>query len=318
MAQPFAVDVSEEALADLTARLALSRLPDVGPAGEEWTMGTPKAVVEQLLAHWKEGYDWRAAEAALNLMPQFTMDVPTTTAYTDGEPMNVHFVHKRGASDDAVPLLLLHGWPGSFWEFEKVLEPLTGGIGHPGSGLTQSFHVVAPSLPGYTFSEAPRTMGFDVAAVGRLFDSLMHELGYHEYVVQGGDWGAVIAKGMGVTCADSGCKAVHVNVSPAAPFASFCSEEASEVAAQMPIGRAPPGVELSDDEQAAADAAAAFQAVETGYQQIQGTKPQTLGYGLNDSPAGLLACALPPSPPPAMTSSNGNRRRDHGEVSRLE
>ena len=220
MAQPFAVDVSEEALADLTARLALSRLPDVGPAGEEWTMGTPKAVVEQLLAHWKQGYDWRAAEAALNLMPQFTMDVPTTTAYTDGEPMNVHFVHKRGASDDAVPLLLLHGWPGSFWEFEKVLEPLTGGIGHPGSGLTQSFHVVAPSLPGYTFSEAPRTMGFDVAAMGRLFDSLMHELGYHEYVVQGGDWGAVIAKGMGVTCADSGCKAVHVNVSAAAPFAS--------------------------------------------------------------------------------------------------
>jgi pimeloyl-ACP methyl ester carboxylesterase len=186
--EPFRVEIPDSALEDLKARLVLSRLPDPGPAGDSWAMGTPRSVALQLLEHWRDGYDWRAAEATLNEMPQFTMDVPTTTQYTDGEPMNVHFVHKRGASEDAVPLLLLHGWPGSFWEFEGVLDPLTNGIGHPGSGLTQSFHVVAPSLPGYTFSEAPRTMGFDVAAMGRLFDRLMIELGYTEYVVQGGDW----------------------------------------------------------------------------------------------------------------------------------
>lgn len=186
--QPYKVQVPDGALDDLAARLALTRLPDVGPAGDGWAMGTPRSVVCQLLEYWREGYDWRAAETKLNEMPQFTMDVPTTTQYTDGKPMNVHFVHKKGASEDAVPLLLLHGWPGSFWEFEKVLTPLANGIGHVGSGLTQSFHVVAPSLPGYTFSEAPRTMGFDVAAMGRLFDKLMHELGYPEYVVQGGDW----------------------------------------------------------------------------------------------------------------------------------
>jgi hypothetical protein len=186
--QPFTVQVEASALEDLAARLALARLPDAGPAGESWSMGAPRSVVAQLLDHWRDGFDWRAAEAKLNEMPQFTMAVPTTTQYTDGAPMQVHFVHKKGASEDAVPLLLLHGWPGSFWEFEQVLEPLTNGIGHPGGGLTQSFHVVAPSLPGYTFSEAPRTMGFDVAAMGRLFDRLMLELGYTEYVVQGGDW----------------------------------------------------------------------------------------------------------------------------------
>ena len=271
-------------------------------------MGTPRTVVSQLLDHWRDEYDWRTAEAKLNEIPQFTMDVPTSMQYTDGDPMNLHFVHKRGGSDDAVPLLLLHGWPGSFWEFERVLDPLTNGFGHPGSGLTQTFHVVAPSLPGYTFSEAPRTMGFDVAAMGRLFDRLMIELGYTEYVVQGGDWvriisqtpiecaaiptalewlesehcafpnalqcvsnypqGAVIARCIGVNA--PGCKAVHVN---------------------MPIGRPPrgEGVEMSEDEKLAAERASQFQAVETGYQSIQGTKPQTLGYGLHDSPAGLLA-----------------------------
>ena len=179
----FQLSIGEDSIRDLQARLACARVPDTGPAGDSWVMGCPKGVISDLLAYWRNHYDWRKAEAALNTLPQFTADVPTTTSFGDGAPMEVHFVHQRSAVVDATPLLLLHGWPGSFWEFEHVIGPLsTGPEANPGN--RRCFHVVAPSLPGYVFSEAPRTFGFDVVAMGLLFDALMHGLGYNEYVVQ--------------------------------------------------------------------------------------------------------------------------------------
>eukprot|EP01065_Artemidia_motanka_P011376 TRINITY_DN1610_c4_g1_i1.p2 TRINITY_DN1610_c4_g1~~TRINITY_DN1610_c4_g1_i1.p2 ORF type:complete len:408 (+),score=135.08 TRINITY_DN1610_c4_g1_i1:48-1226(+) len=252
---PFRVHATEAQLDELRRRVTRAVLPDQDVPNGGWEYGSERSYVESLARYWVGGYDWRAWEKRLNEAPQFTLSLPAE-AGNPGAGLRMHFVHRKGR-DGAVPLLLLHGWPGSFFEFHKVL-PLLG----------DDFHVVAPSLPGYGFSGRPTTRGFDVAAIARTVDLLMRSLGYPRYVAQGGDWGGAVCKMLGVLCPAT-CKAIHVNM----------------LVAAKPKQR----VALSAADLAQVKRGLKFQAQEVGYQKIQGTKPQTLGYALADSPVGLMA-----------------------------
>ena len=258
--RPFSIRIPDAALADLKARLDLTRLPEP-LQGAGWTHGTDLGYLRGLLAYWKTGFDWRAQEKRLNQFEQFTTTI-------DG--LRIHFLHRRSARADALPLLITHGWPGSFVEFTKVIGPLTDPAAH-GGRAEDAFHVVVPSIPGFAFSEAPREPGFDPARIAAIEARLMARLGYARYGVQGGDWGSII--GTQVALVDAPHLAgLHLN---------------------MCFGAAPAGTDpnagLTPRELDRLKARQAFQAEETGYQQIQGTKPQTLGVALNDSPAGLAA-----------------------------
>jgi pimeloyl-ACP methyl ester carboxylesterase len=255
--EPFEIHVVDAVLDDLRDRLTRTRLPD-HIAGTTWEYGVPVAYLAELVAYWRDEYDWRAQEARLNQLEHFRTHI-------DGQ--SIHFIHARSPHPDAVPLLLTHGWPGSIVEFLDVIPMLTHPDAHDGD-VADAFHVVAPSLPGYGFSEPTRTRGWDPSRVARAFVSLMDRLGYERYLAQGGDWGAQVATRIGAIDPDH-CAALHLN---------------------MPIGARPKEpVELSDDDQAGLAALAEFQREESGYALEQSTKPQTLGVALNDSPAGLLA-----------------------------
>ncbi len=258
--RPFSIQVPDAALADLKARLDLTRLPEP-LQGAGWTHGTDIGYLRELLAYWKTGFDWRAQEKRLNQFEQFTTTI-------DG--LRIHFLHRRSARADALPLLITHGWPGSFVEFTKVIGPLTDPAAH-GGRPEDAFHVVMPSIPGFAFSEAPREPGFDPARLAAIEATLMARLGYPRYGVQGGDWGSIISTQVALLDAPH-LAGLHLN---------------------MCFGAAPAGTDanagLTPRELERLKARQVFQAEETGYQQIQGTKPQTLGIALNDSPAGLAA-----------------------------
>jgi pimeloyl-ACP methyl ester carboxylesterase len=246
--EPFRVEVDDAVLVDLRARLADTRFPDPIP-GTGWEYGTPIQEVRDLVGYWRDGYDWRAAEAQVNAFDHFLTRI-------DGQ--RIHFVHARSDQPDALALLLVHGWPGSIVEFLDVIPRLTAA----------GFHVVAPSLPGYAFSEAPQVRGWDVARVARAFVTLMDRLGYGRYGAQGGDWGAQITTRM-ATLDPRHCVGLHVN---------------------MPIAGPPPGdAPLTTEEQADLAVMTRFQRDDAAYAQVQGAHPQTLGIALDDSPAGLLA-----------------------------
>lgn len=246
--EPFRVDVDDAVLDDLHRRLELTRFPEPIP-GTGWEYGTPIGEIRDLVRYWRDEYDWRVEEAQLNAFDQFVTEI-------DGQ--QIHFVHARAARADALPLLLVHGWPGSIVEFLDVIPRLTA----------DGFHVVVPSLPGYGFSEAPREPGWDVARVARAFVTLMARLGYARYGAQGGDWGAQITTRMATLDAEH-CVGLHLN---------------------MPIAGPPPGAApLTDDEQADLAVMERFQRDHAAYAAVQGTHPQTLGIALDDSPAGLLA-----------------------------
>jgi pimeloyl-ACP methyl ester carboxylesterase len=255
--EQFPIRVDDATLDDLRARLALTRFPDQ-IAGTGWEYGTPVGYVRALVEYWLDEYDWRAQEAELNRLDHFRTVI-------DGQ--SIHFVHARSAHADALPLLITHGWPGSIAEFLDVIPRLTDPEAF-GSRAEDAFHVVAPSLPGYGFSEPPRTPGWDVRRVAQAFIELMPRLGYARYGAQGGDWGAQIATRIAARDA-AHCAGLHLNMPIAAP-----------PTAPLPI---------SDEEQAGLAAMAAFQRDEAAYAQLQGSKPQTLGLALNDSPAGLLS-----------------------------
>ncbi len=259
-AEPFAICVSDEDLADLRSRLSRTSFPDeLDDSG--WDYGTNLAYLKSLCAYWRDEYDWRKHEAALNRWPHFRAQI-------DGRHM--HFVHQRSANKNALPLLITHGWPGSVYEFHKILGPLTDPAAH-GGDPSDAFQVVCPSIPGYGWSEAPRKPGFSIKEVGRVNGELMAALGYTRYGVQGGDWGAVASSWNAVHRPENVC-GVHLN---------------------MTLGKRPEGADpakdLTIEEVARLERARTFRDHETGYQRIQGTKPQTLGYGLTDSPAGLAA-----------------------------
>jgi microsomal epoxide hydrolase len=255
----FRIHVPEGVLDDLRARLVNARWPEqVGP---DWQYGTPLAYLRELCAYWADGFDWRAQETRLNAFAQFTTDI-------EGE--SLHFIHQRSPEPGAKPLLLSHGWPGSVTEFMHVIGPLTNPRAH-GGDPADAFHVVAPSIPGYGFSQASREPGLDARGVARRFSALMARLGYDRYFAQGGDWGSAISTWIGVDDT-AHCAAIHLNlVFVARPREGDPMEGVSEAEMQR------------------AQARGAYMAEETGYQAIQSTKPQTLGYGLNDSPVGLAS-----------------------------
>ena len=245
---PFAIRIPDAAIADLKMRLANARLPEP-LQGEGWSHGTDVAYLRRLLDYWRTAFDWRAQERRLNQLEQFTTTI-------DG--LSVHFVHRRSKHANALPLLITHGWPGSFVEFTKIIGPLTDPEAHGGTAA-QAFHLVMPSIPGFAFSQAPREAGYDPARIAALEAKLMARLGYARYGVQGGDWGSIISTQVALLDAPH-VAGLHIN---------------------MCFGAAPAGMDpdagLTDRERERLKARQLFQAEETGYQQIQGTKPQTLG-----------------------------------------
>ncbi|KAF8817111.1 alpha/beta-hydrolase [Phlegmacium glaucopus] len=267
----FTIAVPDERLSTLQQKLALTTFPDE-LEGAGWDYGAPLADIRRLVSRWKEGYDWRKHEAQLNAeLPQFTRDIEVEGHGT----LNVHYIHKKSEVVDAIPLLFVHGWPGSFIEVRKILPLLVqADAEHP------SFHVVALSLPGYGFSEAPKKAGFALAQFAEVGNKLMIALGYNEYVTQGGDWGHMITRKMAQEYGHKHSKAWHSNM----PI----------TAAPHPIHR--PFLLLSHllfsytpVEKEGLKRAAWFQQKGIGYYTQQSTQPQTLGYGLADSPVGLLS-----------------------------
>ncbi|PRH78941.1 epoxide hydrolase [Streptomyces solincola] len=256
---PFRIDIPQDQLDDLHRRLDATRWPDELP-GVNWDRGVPLEYLKELTAYWRSSYDWRAAEAQLNAFPQFTEEI-------DGA--RVHFLHVTSPEPDAVPLLLTHGWPGSVAEFLDVIGPLTDPRAH-GGDPADAFHLVVPSIPGYGFSTLPET-GWDTPRIARAWAELMARLGYRKYVAQGGDAGAVISLELGRIDAEH-VLGVHVNM-----LMTFPSGDPAELAA------------LDERDQARLGKLARFDAELSGYMKLQQTRPQTLAYGLTDSPVGQLA-----------------------------
>ncbi|MFI7447407.1 epoxide hydrolase family protein [Nonomuraea sp. NPDC049714] len=255
---PFRIDVPQADLDDLRERLARTRWPDELD-GAGWPYGVPVPYARRLAAYWRDGYDWRAHEAALNAFPQFTTEI-------DGQ--NVHFLHVRSPEPDALPLLLTHGWPGSVVEFMNVIGPLTDPRAH-GGDPADAFHVVAPSIPGFGFSGPTRERGWDLNRVARAWKELMRRLGYDRYGAQGGDSGATISPQVGRIDPE---RVVGVHVNGALGFPSGDPAEFDG---------------LSEAEQARLRGYGDQDGV--GYAILQSTRPHTLAYGLHDSPAGQLA-----------------------------
>lgn len=251
----FRIDVADADLADLADRLRRTRWPERECVGSndarDWSQGIPLDYTRELAAYWAQEYDWRSREARLNKFDQYVTEI-------DG--LDIHFIHQRSARADALPLVISHGWPGSIVEFAKVIEP-----------LTRDFHVVCPSLPGFGFSGKPVATGWNVERIAAAWDTLMARLGYDRYGAQGGDWGAIVTSQIGRNggSGSSGCIAIHLNMPVALP--------------PGPIENPPP------DEAAAIAAFAHYEQWESGYSKQQSTRPQTIGYGLADSPVGQLA-----------------------------
>lgn len=257
---PFEIHIPDEDIADLKARLAKARLPAQIP-GTAWEYGTNAEYLKELVEYWQNDFDWRAQEHELNQFDQFKTSI-------DGLP--IHFIHQRSSNPDAMPLLITHGWPGSFVEFRKIIGPLTEPQLY-GGRAEDAFHVIIPSLPGFGFSGEPQERGYNPERMAHVLAALMQRLGYEHYGAQGGDWGAIINRVHAARYPER-MIGLHSNFVLANP------PEDPAVRAQVPQA-----------ELAARETRTAFMANEVGYQQIQGTKPQTLGVALNDSPAGLAS-----------------------------
>ncbi|WP_042397352.1 epoxide hydrolase family protein [Streptacidiphilus carbonis] len=261
---PFRIDIPKADLDELRARLSATRWPAELP-GVGWSRGVPVAYLKDLTEYWRTSYDWRAHEAELNAIPQFTTEI-------DGQ--NVHFLHVRSAEPDAMPLILTHGWPGSVVEFSKVIGPLTDPAAH-GGDAADAFHLVIPSLPGFGFSGPTRETGWNTGRVAAAWAELMSRLGYRRYGAQGGDLGAFVAPELGRAAADR-VVGVHVNAATFGfiPFGDVTDEERAT---------------FTDAERARLDRRKNFQDDGRGYFEVQATRPQTISYALNDSPVGQLA-----------------------------
>jgi pimeloyl-ACP methyl ester carboxylesterase len=256
---PFELEVTAEQVSDLQERLARTRWPDQLAGLAPWEHGTDLAYLQELCATWAT-YDWRAFEQRVNRFPQFRTSI-------DGQP--VHFRHVRSPEPGARPLIISHGWPGTFLEFQEVVAPLTDPVAH-GGRAEDAFHVVTPSLPGYGFSGPTGEPGWDPARIARAFATLMARLGYDRYFAQGGDWGSSVTMHLADEAPEQ-VAAIHVSLLVPGP----------------PKGVADPTAGLAPEELAALGATQRFGLVESGYQALQSTKPQTAAYGLTDSPSGL-------------------------------
>jgi epoxide hydrolase len=254
----FRIHATDEQLADLKRRLLATRWPDKEPVAN-WSQGMPLAYAQELCRYWADGYDWRAREARLNRFAQFMTRI-------DG--VDIHFIHVRSKHADALPLVMSHGWPGSIAEFHKVIEPLTDPTAHGGSAQ-DAFHLVCPSLPGYGFSGKPTEAGWSVERIARAWSVLMPRLGYAQYVAQGGDWGSMVTTAIGLQDRAQ-CLGIHLTMPIVAPDPTTMSE-------------------LTAAEKSALAGLKTYRAEGSAYARQQGTRPQTLGYGLADSPAGQAA-----------------------------
>jgi pimeloyl-ACP methyl ester carboxylesterase len=269
--RPFRANVSDEAVADLRRRLQATRWPDKETVADS-SQGAQMANLQELVRYWTTDYDWRKGEAKLNAFRQFMTGI-------DG--VNIHFIHVRSRHPNALPLIITHGWPGSVFEQIKIIGPLTDPAAY-GGRAEDAFDVVIPSLPGYGFSSRPTETGWDVERIGRAWDVLMKRLGYTRYVSQGGDWGAGVVEAMGRQ-APAGLLGIHTNLP-----AVFPTDAAAAIASG---GAAPAG--LSESERAAFDDVRRFlQNGGWGYYQMMTARPQAVGYGLTDSPAGLAGWML--------------------------
>jgi len=267
--RPFRVDIPEEALVDLRNRLAATRLPDKETVNDN-SQGVPLGTVQKLVRYWATEYDWRKVEAKLNSYPNFITEI-------DG--LDIHFIHVRSKHENALPLIVTHGWPGSIIEQLKIIDPLVNPTSHGGS-TSDAFHVVIPSLPGYGFSGKPTTTGWEPGRIARAWTTLMKRLGYTRFVAQGGDWGALIADVLAAQ-APAGLLGIHTNMPGVIPPDI---DRAAGAGAPTPSG-------LSADEQRAYEELKFVYTKGVGYAYQMGLRPQTL-YGIADSPVGLAAYLL--------------------------
>ena len=254
--RPFTLAIPQSQLDDLDTRLGNTRWPE-REAVADWSQGVPLAALQDFVAYWRKGYDWRRCEARLNSLGQHIAEI-------DG--LDIHFLHVPSPHENATPLIMTHGWPGSVIEFMGVIEPLTNPTAH-GGRAEDAFHLVIPSLPGFGFSGKPSATGWGVEKIARSWGELMRRLGYDRWVAQGGDWGSAVTSSIGAQNV-SGCAGIHLN---------------------MPIGRPTPEdlANPSPAELKALGALKHYQDWDSGYSTQQRTRPQTVGYGLVDSPVGL-------------------------------
>ncbi|KAK7059931.1 EHN domain-containing protein [Favolaschia claudopus] len=273
---PFTLNISATQIADLKHRLELTRFPDELDEAE-WAYGAPLADIQRLVSYWQTDFDWNKQQAVLNEeLPQFTRNIDVDDVGT----LEVHYVHKKSELEEAIPMLFVHGWPGSFIEARKILPLLTAT--HPD---VPSFHVVAPSLPGYGSSEAPTKKGFSLDQFAETCHKLMLSLGYSEYVTQGGDWGGLITRRIAIKYGGKHSKAWHTNF-PVCNAPQFTLNPFHLITSFSMILDL---LWLSDFEKQALQRALETERIGTGYLRLQSTKPQTIGYALADSPVGLLA-----------------------------
>jgi pimeloyl-ACP methyl ester carboxylesterase len=268
--RPFKINVPDEAIVDLRRRIAATRWPDKETVTDS-SQGVQLAKLQELVRYWATDYDWRKCEAKLNALPQFIAEI-------DG--VDVHFIHVRSKHDNALPIIVTHGWPGSIIEQLKIIDPLTNPTAH-GASASDAFHVVIPSLPGYGFSGRPTGTGWDPDRIARAWAELMKRLGYSRYVAQGGDWGTPVSSAMARQAA-SGLLGIHINLPATLP---------PEAAAALGGGAVPAG--LSEKERAVLEGLMAnAKKGNSAYFTMLTARPQTVGYGATDSPAGLAAWIL--------------------------